>query len=228
MRTIIVVLLWLTSAIAVAQQNSFNKTLASFCAEALSKADSIAPARKQLLDNLAEEMTYKRYLMFTCKTNSRRTLLLQAWSQTAFIYMGLYNKFAISTGDTITEVYPEIANVLTASGFYCSKAVNGEEQGYLISVNKELPINIMLSKNYFGSIDTKHIVIANICGKNETSSIAATAKHFTLPYQSPLIYDGTAMEKIKYAELNKTIAIEMMYLAQQIKYNIANSFDWKR
>lgn len=223
-----VALLLLMSTVAIAQQNNFNKTLANFCAEALNKTNTISPARKLLLDNLAEEMTYKRYVMFTCKTNSRRTLLLQAWSQTAFIYLGLYNKFAISTGDTITEVYPEIANVLSTSGFYCSKAENGGEQGYLISVNNKLPINIMLSKNYFGAIDTKYIVIANICGPNESSNIASTTKHFNLPYQSPVVYDGTEIEKSKYAELNKTIAIEMMYLAQQIKYNIANSFDWKR
>jgi hypothetical protein len=45
----------------------------------------------------------------------------------------------------------------------------------------------MLSKNYFGTIDTRHIVIANVCVSNENSNIASTTKHFSLPYQSPLI-----------------------------------------
>jgi hypothetical protein len=49
-----------------------------------------------------------------------------------------------------------------------------------------------------------------------------------LPYQSPTIFDKTAMEKMKYAELNKTIAIEMMYLAQKTKENIAKTVKPKK
>lgn len=228
MKRILLILLLLSSTLSFAQQNNFNKKLYNFCTDALSQTDKIAADRKLLLDKLAEEMTYKRYVMFTCKTNSRRTLLLQAWTQAAFLYTGLFNKFALSTGDTVTEVYSEIANVLRASGFYCNKAENGDDKGYLISINEELPINIILSKNYFGTIDTTHIVITNICADKEQSKIALNTKHFILPYQNPTIYDKTELEKLKYEELNKTIAIEMMYLAQKIKENIANAVEWKK
>jgi hypothetical protein len=228
MKKILFALLLLSISSTYAQQNNFNKKLYDFCTDALSQTNTITTDRKVLLDNLAAEMANKRYLMFTCKTNSRRTLLLQAWTQAAFYYTGLYNKFALSTGDTVTEVYSEVANVLTASGFYCSRTENGNDKGYLISINDELPINIMLSKNYFGTIDTTHIAITNICAQNERSNIALTTKHFNLPYQSPAIYDKTEMEKQKYAELNKTIAIEMMYLAQKTKENMAKNVKPKK
>ena len=221
-------ILILINTTLLAQQNNFNKKLYNYCTEALSQTANISSERKALLDLLAEAMVNKRHILFTCKTNSRRTLLLQSWAQTAFLYTGLYNKFALSTGDTITEVYPEIATVLTNAGFYCSKAENGADKGYVISINDELPINIILSKNYFGSIDTSHIVITNICAENEYSNIAVNTKHFKLPYQSPVIYDKTEAEKLKYNKLNYTIAIEMMYLAQKTKENIANSVKSKK
>ena len=228
MKKILLALLLHSFSSTYAQQNNFNKKLYNFCTDALSQTSNIAADRKLLLDNLAAEMADKKYIMFTCKTNSRRTLLLLAWTQAAFVYTGLFNKFALSTGDTVTEVYPEIANVLSASGFYCNKTENGNDKGYLISINEELPINIILSKNYFGTIDTRHIVITNICAENERSNIADNTKHFDLPYQNPTIFDKTELEKQKYTELNKTIAIEMMYLAQKTKENIANTVEWKK
>ena len=228
MKKIILAFLLLSISSTFAQQNSINKKLNDFCTDALSQTANIPAERKLLLDNLATEMANKKYIIFTCKTNSRRTLLLQAWTQAAFVYTGLFNKFALSTGDTVTEVYSEIANVLSTSGFYCSKTENGNDKGYLISINDELPINIILSKNYFGTIDTTHIVITNICAQNEISNIAITTKHLKLPYQSPAIFDKTELEKSKYAELNKTIAIEMLYLAQKTKENIAKTVDRKK
>jgi len=228
MKTFLFALLVLSISSSQAQQSNFNERLYNFCTDALGQIDKIPAERKVLLDNLAAEMTGKRHILFTCKTNSRRTLLLQAWAQAAFLYTGLFNKFALSSGDTITEVYPKIANVLMASGFYCSYAQNGSDKGYIISINDEYPINIILSKNYFGTIDTSHTVIANICADNELSNISLNAKHFNLPYQSPSIYDKTEVEKLKYTELNKTIAIEMMYLAQKTKENIAKAVKTKK
>lgn len=229
MKIILVTFLVFHISIVVGQQNHFNHNLNNFCSEVLNQTAGISEERKLLLNVLAKEMVDKRYILFTCKTNSRRTLLLQTWAQTAFLYVGLFNKFAFSSGDTITEIYPKIANVLINSGFYCRYAEDGNKKGYIISINDELPMNIILPKNYFGTVDTSHIVITNICGEGEQSNIAnENSNHFKLPYQSPTIYDKTEMEKIKYTELNKTIAIEMMYLALKTKENIANAVNLKK
>ncbi len=64
MKNYVLALLMLAISSVRAQQANFNKTLADFCAEALSQTNSIAAERKILLDSLAEEMTNKRYLMF--------------------------------------------------------------------------------------------------------------------------------------------------------------------
>lgn len=85
MKKILLALLLHSFSSTYAQQNNFNKKLYNFCTDALSQTSNIAADRKLLLDNLAAEMADKKYIMFTCKTNSRRTLLLQAWTQAAFV-----------------------------------------------------------------------------------------------------------------------------------------------
>jgi hypothetical protein len=144
-------------------------------------------------------------------------LLLQAWAQTSFIYYGLYHTFAFSIGDTVTQVHPDVANVLKESGFTCNKLTDENSNGYIISISEELPINILLSKDHLGTIDTAKGVVVSICYEGEHSHIAATVKHINLPYQSPVMFENTPEEKKKYTELNKQIAAEMFYLAQKTK-----------
>ena len=76
MKKNILAFLLLSISSTYAQQNSINKKLNDICTDALSQTANIPADRKLLLDNLATEMANKKYIMFTCKTNSRRTLLL--------------------------------------------------------------------------------------------------------------------------------------------------------
>ncbi len=208
---------------AYSQQIRFNDELDKFCKQTLKEISTISPERRVILDEIAKELVKKKYVVFTCRTNSRRTLFLQVWAQTSFNYFGLYNKFAFSIGDTITYVYPEVVNTLSESGFYTTKMDNGTPPGYMISTSKEYPVNIILSKTDVGTIDTVKGVVVSICFEAEKSNIAANTKHIKLPYQSPTVFEKTSEEKQKYSELNKQIAAEMFYVAEKTKLLIIKS-----
>src|SRR5690606_12521385 len=125
---------------------------------------------------------------------------------------GLNNKVAFSIGDTVTDIYSEVANVLKESGFTYTDLSNANTQGYIISINDEYQENIILSKKEIGTIDTDKGVLVVICSQGEKSLLAENIQHINLPYESPTAYEKTPDEKQKYAELNKQIASEMLYL----------------
>jgi hypothetical protein len=198
-----------------AQQRRFNSELERYCKEAIKDFRKIPAERKKTLDEMAEQLSKKKMVLFTCKTNTRRTLMLQVWAQSAFYYYGLYSKTAFSMGDTVSNVYPAVAAVLTEAGFYCLQLENKDTKSYSISINKDFPINILTSKSELGTIDTKKIVVVNICYDEEESNLGQIEGHVDLPFRSPNIYDQTPEEMQKYRELNKQIATEMLYLADK-------------
>jgi hypothetical protein len=202
--------------IVTAQQTRFNKDLDKFCKSSLAEVKGISTERKLELESIARQLVKKKYVLFTCQTNSRRTVLLQVWAQTAFYYYGLFDKLSFSIGDTVTGIYPGVMGVLSRSGFYCMPGGNSEHTGYMVAVNKQYPQNLLLSKKELGTIDTDKGVVVNICESSEQSHIAAANIHSNLPYQSPVKYESTLQEKARYMALNRQIAREMLYLASKL------------
>jgi hypothetical protein len=212
----LVLALQLMVVVAYCQEHRFNPKLDKYCKTVIKGFSVIAPERQLVLDNMARQLAAKKYVLFTCKTNSRRTLLLQVWAQTSLYYYGVFGKYAFSIGDTVTGVYPGVIKVLKASGFYC-KEQQGMPNRYVISVNEQFLLNMLSSKDALGTIDTSRGVIVNICSANEESGIAANNGHVNLPYQSPTAFEKKPQEKQKYRILNHQIALEMLYLARRTK-----------
>ena len=99
----LLVLLFTAFQFTQAQENRFNSELDKFCKTSIKEFKNISKERKVVLDEMANQLARKKYVVFTCKTNSRRTLMLQVWAQTAFYYYSILGKYAFSIGDTITE-----------------------------------------------------------------------------------------------------------------------------
>jgi hypothetical protein len=207
----------LMAASVHSQENRFNLELDKYCKTVIKEFRVIPAERKLVLDGMAQQLAKKKYIVFTCKTNSRRTLILQVWAQTSFYYYGVYGRYAFSIGDTVTNVYPGVIDVLKESGFFCTNQKNAEPSQYVISINKEFPINMLSSKNEVGTIDTNKGVVVNICFNEEEPSIIAGNGHVNLPYKSPTAFEKTKREKQKYRVLNHQIALEMLYLAERTK-----------
>lgn len=216
-KKILFIFLIMASQTGYAQDIRFNDELDKFCKQTKREFLSIPAERRAILNGIAEQLTKKKYIGFTCQTNTRRTMLLQTWAQTAFLFYGLNQKFAFSIGDTISEVYPEVVNVLQLSGFYYTALENALPNGYVIYVGKDIPIDYMVSKTDFGTIDPAKSVVVNICSSGEQSALTANIPHVSLAYQSPAIFEKTPEEKQKYEELNRQIATEMLYLAKRTK-----------
>lgn len=211
-RIVFLVALLLLHVLLKAQENRFNEKLDKFCRSAIQSFKTISPERKKVLDDVAIELAHKRYIVFMCNTNSRRTQLLQVWSQTAFYYYGLYDKHTFSLGYTITPVHPRVAWVLEQSGFYVNQLLSADPNGYMISINSEFPQNMLSSKDEVGKIDTAFGLVINICLDAEKPSHLVGKSGIHLPYQSPISAENTVREKDKYRHLNYLIAVEMLYL----------------
>lgn len=217
MKKILFVLLMLVSHIGYTQDIRFYDELDKFCRQTKKEFLSIPAERRAILNGMAEQLTKKKYIGFTCQTNSRRTMLLQTWAQTAFLFYGLNNKFAFSMGDTVSTIYPEVVNVLKQSGFSYAALENAESDGYVIYIGKDIPLDYIVSKTDVGTIDTDKTVVVNICSSGEQSTVAATTTHVNLAYQSPTAFEKTPQEKQTYQALNLQIASEMLYLAKRIQ-----------
>lgn len=216
-KCLLIFVLFLLAANVIAQQNRFSSKLDKYCKQVIQSYRTIPDERKQVLDLIAIDLVGKRYVIFTCKTNSRRTVLLQVWAQTGFYYFGLVDRNAFSIGDTVTPVYSGVANVLSDVGFYVSRLANADPDGYMISISKDFPESIVSSKSVVGTIDTTIGIVVNICEEREPTGIAAKYSTFHLPYSSPTPYEKTVREKLKYKQLNHRIAVEMLYLTYRIR-----------
>ena len=207
----------LVAANVHSQENRFKLELDKYCKTVIKEFRVIPAKRKLVLDDMAQQLAKKKYIVFTCKTNSRRTLMLQVWAQTSIYYYGVYGRYAFSIGDTITNVYPGVIDVLRESGFFCTNQKNAEPSRYVIAINKEFPINMLSSKNEVGTIDTAKGVVVNICFNEDEPSIVALNGNVDLPYKSPTAFEKTKREKQKYSVLNHQIALEMLYLGERTK-----------
>lgn len=209
---------WLFASLtATAQDIRFNDELDKFCKQVKKEFHSIPAERRAILNGIAEQLTKKKYIGFTCQTNSRRTMLLQTWAQTAFLFYGLNQKYAFSIGDTVTAIYPEVLNVLSQSGFNYTTIEDTEPKEYAIYIGQDIPLDYIVPKTSLGTIDSDKTVVVNICSSGEQSTVAATTPHVNLACQSPVAFEKTADEKQKYEELNHQIAAEMLYLAKRIQ-----------
>lgn len=216
-KSLLVFVLCLLAIATNAQENRFTSKLDKYCKQLIQSYRAVPEERKQVLDLMANDLVDKRYIVFTCKTNSRRTVLLQVWAQTGFYYYGLADRNAFSIGDTVTPVYSGVANVLSEVGFYVSRLANADPNGYMISISKDFPESIVSSKAMLGTIDTTLGIVVNICDEKEPSGNAAKYSTVHLPYSSPTPFEKTVREKLKYKQLNHRIALEMLYLSYRIK-----------
>ena len=209
------------------QQIRFNDELDEFCKTSIKEFNAIPVERKAILEKAAELLSKKPYILFTCQTNSRRTLLLQVWAQTAFYYYGI-NRSSFSIGDTISSIYPGLVNIFKESGFTYHEFGSEDPKGYIISTSKKYPKNIIVPKKDLGKIDTSKVIIVSICFTGEKSVIASNTEHISIPYESPKMFEKTPNENQKYFVLNKQISIEMFYMAQKTKEYIIKNEEYTK
>jgi len=151
-------------------------------------------------------------LNFICTHNSRRSHLSQVWAQTMAFYFGIKNIFCYSGGTEATAVFPEVIETLIHQGFQIQKLSETSNPIYAVKYDSnEAPI-ICFSKTYNDNFNPKNTfgAIMTCNSANEACPVVLGAQaRFSIQYDDPKIFDGTALQSEKYAERSLEIANEM-------------------
>ena len=195
--------------------------------EAAAFFSDIPAERRKLLDGLAEK-TREEYqlgktarLTFICTHNSRRSHFGQVWAAVAAQYFGIPNIETYSGGTEVTAFNPRAVAALERVGFEVETTA-GENPRYRLYFAENVEPLICFSKKYDDPINPqKNFFAIMTCSEADDNCpfIPGAVYRFPLTYQDPKEADDTPQETERYDERCRQIAIEMLYLMQQLLQN---------
>lgn len=187
---------------------------------------SISQERKQILqpliDYIQEKVTTNQNsnLNFICTHNSRRSHLSQIWGQVMAFNYGIKNVSTYSGGTEATALFYKVVETLENQGFEVQKLNEAKNPVYAIKYSEnEVPI-IGFSKTFDDEFNPKTTFAAIMtCSSAEEGCpfIAGAEKRFSIQYNDPKQFDGTAQMDEKYLKRSEEIASEMAYVFSKIK-----------
>jgi hypothetical protein len=209
-------------------------TLSTSIAGYLDQVGSIEPARLALLDQLAAFVVDRLQsdlpvdLVYICTHNSRRSHFGQFWAAAAANHFQLSGIRTWSGGTEVTAMNPRSVAALERAGFTVHKDVTNGEQNprYSISIDTDQPIGVGFSKVYDDpSNPSKGFAAIMTCGSADAGCpfVTGSAIRISLPYIDPKAADDTAEEAQVYDLRSGQVAVEQLYLMQQVKELIANT-----
>ena len=185
--------------------------------------DSVDPQRipvlSPLIDYIVLELSSGRIpaLNFICTHNSRRSQLAQAWATAA----GYYYKVRVncfSGGTEVTEFNIRAVQTLRDQGFGIRS--RGEQNPfYTIACGPGLNPLKAFSKLYDDPENPKEGFAAVMtCSDAEVNCpfVPGASARISLHYEDPKAFDGTPLEKQKYAERSIQIGTEMNYVFREV------------
>ena len=188
--------------------------------------DDINQDRKTNLLNLSKFVQRKLVsgqivnLNFICTHNSRRSHLAQIWAQAAAYYCNLDNVFCYSGGTEATALFPATANALVESGFEIDHLSKGNNPIYMIKFADLLLPVIGFSKTYDHRFNPQSGFAAVMtCSHADDNCPVVTGAdmRFSLPFEDPKAFDGTAIQSEQYLERSLQIATEMLFIFKNVK-----------
>jgi len=192
---------------------------------------TIPESRKQLLqplvDYMQEKVNLKRpiRLNFICTHNSRRSHLSQVWAQTLAAYYEIPLFTSYSGGTEATALFPMVATVLADTGFDVRQLSEGKNPVYSLKYGEnELPV-IGFSKTFDDPFNPKSDFAAVLtCNHADEHCpfIAGAGKRISITFEDPKAFDGTPLQKEKYAERSRQIMTELGYVFSKIRQHDNN------
>ncbi len=188
--------------------------------------DSINEERKILLISFADYISEKLKsgkeinLTFICTHNSRRSHMSQIWGQAAAEYYGINNVKCFSGGTEATAFNPRAVLAVQDFGFIVDKKDNSENPIYLVKYSEiQEPIKCF-SKTYNDAFNPQKdfAAIMTCSDADEKCPVVFGAEaRFPIRYNDPKEFDGTELEKVKYAERFEQIGSEMLFAFSKVK-----------
>lgn len=184
----------------------------------------ISEVRKGQLAPLANYLKEKRTksqqvnLLFICTHNSRRSHLSQVWAQALSAWCGFENLSCYSGGTETTAMYPAVAKTLENDGFSVLKLSAHPNPIYGIKYGEAAHPVVAFSKEFaHGFNPSTHFAAVMTCSHADANCpfVPGAEERFSVPFDDPKQYDGTAREAEMYLARSRQIASEFLYVFNQ-------------
>ena len=190
--------------------------------------EEIRDERKELLSSLVDYIQLKVdegleiRLNFVCTHNSRRSHLSQIWARVAAYYFDIGFISRYSGGTEATALFPIVAETLSDQGFEILKLSETNNPIYGIKYDPNADPIIAFSKTYdhpFNPMAAYAAVMTCSHADENCPVLLGAEKRIPVTYDDPKAFDGTDIQKEKYAERSLEIATEMFYVFSQIQFD---------
>ena len=149
-----------------------------------------------------------------CTHNSRRSHIGQIWLQVAAHCYGIENFQSFSGGTEATAFNANAVAAMCRTGLKVEAVVPSENPVYSVQFSETQPSFEAFSKVY----DVKpnphsNFAAVMVCTSADEAcpSILGANARFSLPFDDPKAFDGTALEAAKYDERARQIAREFFF-----------------
>ncbi|MBA2610750.1 MAG: protein-tyrosine-phosphatase [Bacteroidetes bacterium] len=201
-------------------------SIKSYCDSLIADFNSIPHRRKELLEKIAQYISYKQKenkpinLVYICTHNSRRSHFGQVWAKVASDYFKIKNVNTFSGGTEATAFNINAINSLKRVGFEI-KPINVEKNStyHILFDDNEKPI-VCYSKVYDDPKNPqKEFTAIMTCSDAEENCpfIPAVELRIGTTYDDPKAFDNTPLQDAKYDERCKQIALETFYVFSKVK-----------
>ena len=197
------------------------ETLLKSVEERRKEFEQIDRDRKRELEGLAEKIRSglsggdSLEIIFICTHNSRRSHMGQLWAQLAAGYFGVDRVRCYSGGTEATAFHPQAVKTLKESGFQIRTKIPGANPVYRVQFPGACTDDRVFSKKYSDPPNPTrgYIAVMTCSDADEACPVVVGAEsRFPIHYEDPGVFDGTEGEREGYAERNRQIAREMLYL----------------
>ena len=201
------------------------ETLLASVEERIEEYEQIDRDRRVKLEDLAERIKSGLSgidpveIIFICTHNSRRSHMSQLWAQLAAGYFGVDRVRCYSGGTEATAFHPWAVKTMRESGFQIKTRIPGANPVYQVQFPGAGRDDRVFSKKYIDPPNParNYIAVMTCSDADEACPIVHGAEsRFSIPYEDPRVFDGTGNEREEYAERNRQIAREMLYLFSRI------------
>jgi arsenate reductase len=202
------------------------ETLLAFVKERVGEYDRIPGDRKKELNRLADEIRTRLTagnqveILFICTHNSRRSHMGQIWAQLAAGHYGVEHVQSFSGGTEATLFDPRTVKAMKEGGFQIKTIIPGSNPVYRVGFPGASAEDRVFSKKYTDPPNpTRGFIAVMTCSDADEGCpvIYGSDARFSITYEDPKAYDGTQKEREAYADSNRRIAREMLYLFSRIQ-----------
>ncbi len=197
--------------------------------ECIASFDNIDEDRVEVLDKMVKYLADKikkrgsASVQFICTHNSRRSQLSHVWMEAAMTYFGMNDVQVFSGGTEATEFNPNALKALSNAGM--KVIALGDGPNPVTAVRYELAVRPVytFSKTFDHAVNPLNSFAAVMnCDHADTNCpyIPNAEVRFNLWYGDPGQFDGSPSQDKMYADVNRQIATEHLYIASKLAQKV--------